>query len=61
LEIVIPIPKDIKHRQKIEDSVTTIVEQRSELRNQARQIAIEVIGKKEKEITEEEKKLMEQI
>ena len=61
MEIVIPIPKDIKHRQKIEDSVTTIVEQRSELRNQARQIAIEVIGKKEKEITEEEKKLMEQI
>jgi type I restriction enzyme M protein len=60
-EIIIPVPKDKEFKKNIEQTVKAIVEQRSELRNQAREIAIQVIGKSQKEITEEEKELMEQL
>ena len=59
LELVLPIPKSNQSRENISSTVKTIIEQRSELRNQARQIVIDITGKKT--ITEEEKELLEQL
>jgi type I restriction enzyme M protein len=58
-EIILPIPKDQTFRENIAKTVQRIIEQRAELRNEAHHISLEVIGKKEMSI--EEKDLMEQI
>jgi type I restriction enzyme M protein len=60
LEVVLPIPKEKATQKDIENSVKNIVQQRADLRNNARQVAIEVLGKKEI-TTEEEKELMQQL
>jgi type I restriction enzyme M protein len=59
LVLVLLVPKSSKLKDDISQSVKTIIEQRSELRNQARQIVIDIIDKKT--ITEEEKELLEQL
>jgi type I restriction enzyme M protein len=59
LVLVLPVPKSPKSKDDISQSVKTIIEQRSELRNQARQIVIDIIDKKT--ITEEEKEILEQL
>jgi type I restriction enzyme M protein len=59
LVLVLLVPKSSKLKDDISQSVKTIIEQRSELRNQARQIVIDIIDKKT--ITEEEKEILEQL
>jgi type I restriction enzyme M protein len=59
LEIILPVPKDNTFKKKIEESAKNIIEERAELRNKAKKISIEVLGKEE--LTDEEKALMEQL
>jgi len=43
-ELVLPIPRDSKTRKKIAEETKYVILKRIELRNRARQIAIEVEG-----------------
>jgi type I restriction enzyme M protein len=57
-EVVLPIPKDENFKKKIEKTVKEIIQTRADLRNKAREISLEVlgkyiVGKEEKEIIED--------
>jgi len=47
MELILPIPKDEKLKEKIISQTKKIIEERAELRQKARQISIEVTGKVE--------------
>jgi len=47
MELILPIPKDEKLKQRVTDQTRKIIEDRAELRQKARQISIEVVGKAE--------------
>jgi type I restriction enzyme M protein len=49
MELILPIPKDEKLREKIITQTKRIVEERAELRQRARQISVEVIGTAEQD------------
>ena len=43
-EVVLPIPKDARVRKKISDETRRVIETRVQLRNRAKEIALEVEG-----------------
>ena len=55
-ELVLPIPKDEELRRQIERETRDVIEQRAELRQKARQIALQVTGNGEP--TEKEDQLV---
>jgi len=47
MELILPIPKDARLKEKIISQTRKIIEERAELRQQAKQISIEIAGKTE--------------